>query len=32
MSKNAAPAVSKILNSGYVGQGKVVESFETDIV
>jgi len=31
MSKNAASSVEKILNSGYIGQGKVVENFEKDL-
>ena len=28
MSKNAAPKVTEILNSGYIGQGPIVEEFE----
>lgn len=28
MSENAAPEVSKVLNSGYIGQGEKVEEFE----
>jgi dTDP-4-amino-4,6-dideoxygalactose transaminase len=31
MSKNAAPAVEKVLNSGYIGQGPVVEKFEKEL-
>ena len=31
MSPNAAPEVSKILNSGYIGQGPKVEQFEDDL-
>jgi dTDP-4-amino-4,6-dideoxygalactose transaminase len=31
MSENAAPAVTKVLNSGYIGQGPKVEDFEKDL-
>jgi dTDP-4-amino-4,6-dideoxygalactose transaminase len=31
MSKNAAPEVSKVLNSGYIGQGEKVEQFESKL-
>jgi dTDP-4-amino-4,6-dideoxygalactose transaminase len=31
MSENAAPEVTKILNSGYIGQGEKVEEFETKL-
>ena len=31
MSKNAASSVEKVLNSGYIGQGKVVEDFEKEL-
>lgn len=31
MSKNAALSVEKVLNSGYIGQGKIVENFEKDL-
>jgi dTDP-4-amino-4,6-dideoxygalactose transaminase len=31
MSPNAAPEVSKILNSGYIGQGPKVDEYETDL-
>ena len=29
MSENAAPEVSKVLNSGYIGQGEKVNQFES---
>jgi dTDP-4-amino-4,6-dideoxygalactose transaminase len=31
MSENAAPEVSKVLNSGYIGQGEKVEEFEDQL-
>ena len=31
MSNNAAPEVTKVLNSGYIGQGPKVEEFERDL-
>jgi dTDP-4-amino-4,6-dideoxygalactose transaminase len=31
MSENAAPEVAKVLNSGYIGQGPVVDAFEKDL-
>ena len=31
MSENAAPEVSKVLNSGYIGQGEKVEQFESKL-
>jgi len=31
MSEEAAPEVSKVLNSGYIGQGKKVEQFENNL-
>jgi dTDP-4-amino-4,6-dideoxygalactose transaminase len=31
MSPNAADEVSKVLNSGYIGQGPKVEEFENDL-
>ena len=31
MSDNAAPEVSKVLNSGYIGQGEKVEQFEAKL-
>jgi dTDP-4-amino-4,6-dideoxygalactose transaminase len=31
MSKNAAPEVEKILNSGYIGQGQKVDEFENNL-
>ena len=31
MSENAAPEVTKVLNSGYIGQGEKVEKFEKDL-
>ena len=31
MSENAAPEVSKVLNSGYIGQGEKVEQFEAKL-
>lgn len=31
MSPNAAPEVTKVLNSGYIGQGPKVEEFENDL-
>lgn len=31
MSEQAAPEVLKVLNSGYIGQGKKVEQFENDL-
>lgn len=31
MSENAAPEVSKVLNSGYIGQGEKVEEFEKNL-
>jgi dTDP-4-amino-4,6-dideoxygalactose transaminase len=31
MSKNAAPEVAKVLNSGYIGQGPKVEEFESNL-
>lgn len=31
MSKNAAPEVSKVLDSGYIGQGEKVEEFENKL-
>jgi dTDP-4-amino-4,6-dideoxygalactose transaminase len=31
MSKNASRAVEKVLNSGYIGQGPMVEQFEKDL-
>jgi dTDP-4-amino-4,6-dideoxygalactose transaminase len=31
MSKNAAPEVTKVLNSGYIGQGEKVEQFESKL-
>jgi dTDP-4-amino-4,6-dideoxygalactose transaminase len=31
MSENAAPEVSKVLNSGYIGQGEKVEEFEDNL-
>lgn len=31
MSPNAAPAVTDVLNSGYIGQGPKVEEFENDL-
>jgi len=31
MSKNAAPAASKVLESGFIGQGPVVDDFEKDL-
>jgi dTDP-4-amino-4,6-dideoxygalactose transaminase len=31
MSETAGPEVTKILNSGYIGQGKKVEDFESDL-
>ena len=31
MSETAAPEVTKVLNSGYIGQGAKVEEFEADL-
>mgnify|MGYP003339313717 FL=1 len=31
MSETAAPEVSKVLNSGYIGQGAKVEEFESNL-
>ena len=31
MSENAAPEVTKVLNSGYIGQGEKVEQFESKL-
>lgn len=31
MSKNAAPEVAKVLDSGYIGQGEKVEEFEEEL-
>lgn len=31
MSENASPEVSKVLNSGYIGQGNKVEEFENNL-
>ena len=31
MSENAAPEVSKVLNSGYIGQGEKVDQFEDNL-
>ena len=31
MSENAAPEVTKVLNSGYIGQGPKVEEFEKNL-
>jgi dTDP-4-amino-4,6-dideoxygalactose transaminase len=31
MSETAAPEVTKVLNSGYIGQGEKVEQFENDL-
>ena len=31
MSENAGPEVTKILKSGYIGQGEKVEEFESNL-